>query len=177
VPVAEPDPEALSASGSVPSPASNSGPPALNAAFLVIALGRMIRDDVDGHLREHALSMRHLSALGHLSGQPGLSYSELARRAGITPQSMQATLQQLEGLHAVERRTVAGRGRTARLHVTDTGTELLRQGQRVIEAAEEQLIADLPAEQRPAFTAMLATVFTSALRRRSGSDAADREPG
>jgi hypothetical protein len=47
----------------------------------------------------------------------------------------------------------------------------------VIEAAEEQLIADLPAEQLSAFTAMLATVFTSALRRRSGSDAADREPG
>jgi DNA-binding MarR family transcriptional regulator len=141
-------------------------PPPLNAAFLLISLGRMVREDVDDALRPLGLSMRHLSALGHLSHQPGMSYSELARRAGITPQSMQATLQQLEQLQAVERRTVAGRGRTARLHVTEIGRDLLRQGQGVIQTAEGALLADVPADQQGAFSAGLASAFAAAIRRR-----------
>jgi DNA-binding MarR family transcriptional regulator len=146
---------------------SDPPPPPLNAAFLLISLGRMLREDVDEALRPLALSMRHLSALGHLSRQPGLSYSELARRAGITPQSMQATLQQLEQLQAVERLTIAGRGRTARLHVTPTGLDLLRQGRQVIQDAEEDLLTGIPVEQRGPFTAVLASAFTAALRRRA----------
>jgi DNA-binding MarR family transcriptional regulator len=146
---------------------SDPPPPPLNAAFLLISLGRMLREDVDEALRPLALSMRHLSALGHLSRQPGLSYSELARRAGITPQSMQATLQQLEQLQAVERLTVAGRGRTAQLHVTPTGLDLLRQGRQVIQDAEEDLLNGIPVEQRGPFTAVLASAFTAALRRRA----------
>jgi DNA-binding MarR family transcriptional regulator len=145
----------------------DSPPPPLNAAFLLINLGRTLREDVDDALRPLDLSMRHLSALGHLSRQPGLSYSELARRAGITPQSMQATLRQLEQLQAVERVTVAGRGRTAQLHVTPTGLDLLRKGRQVIEDAEETLLAGIPAEQQATFTAALASAFTAALRRRA----------
>jgi DNA-binding MarR family transcriptional regulator len=141
-------------------------PPPLNAAFLLISLGRMVREEVDEGLRPLDLSMRHLSALGHLSRQPGLSYSELARRAGITPQSMQATLRQLEQLQAVERRTTAGRGRTARLHVSPVGLDLIRQGQQVIQAVEDRLLADLPADQRAAFTLALASTFAATLRRR-----------
>jgi DNA-binding MarR family transcriptional regulator len=79
---------------------------------------------------------------------------------------MQATLQQLEQLEAVERLTVAGRGRTARLHVTPTGLELLRQGRQVIQDAEGNLLAEIPAEQQDAFTAVLASAFAAALRRR-----------
>lgn len=159
---------------SVPEPVvggSSGPPPALNAAFLLISLGRMLREDVDAQLRPLALSLRHLSALGHLSRQPGLSYSELARRAGITPQSMQATLSQLEQVQAVERRTVPGRGRTARLHVTGTGRELLGQGQQLIESTEERLLAAVPVDQRPGFVAGLAAVFAAEVRRRSASDA------
>ena len=147
--------------------APGSGPPPLNAAFLLIGLGRMLRHEVDADLRPLALSMRHLSALGHLSRQPGLSYSELARRAGITPQSMQATLRQLEQLQAVERRTVAGRGRTARLHVTPIGLDLLEQGQQVIRAAEELLMSDIPAEKQREFTTLLGTAFLAAVRRKA----------
>lgn len=57
-----------------------------------------------------------------------MSYSELGRRAGIAAQSAQATVRQLEERGAVERRTDPGRGRTAELHVTETGQELLRAG-------------------------------------------------
>lgn len=109
-------------------PAGQPSEPA-SPAFLLISLGRLVREEVETDLRDYGLSLRHLSALGHLSHEPGLSYSELGRRAGIAAQSMQATLRQLEELGAVERRNIAGRGRKAQLHVTSVGARLLRLGQ------------------------------------------------
>ena len=106
-----------------------------NAAFLLIAVGRMTRERVDEGLVELGLALRHVSALGHLAREAGLSYSELARRAGITVQSMQATLHQLEQVNAIERRTLPGRGRRAQLQVTHSGRKLLAQAWVVMNAA------------------------------------------
>jgi DNA-binding MarR family transcriptional regulator len=119
-------------------------PPPLNAAFLIMTLGRRIRDRVDRDLRAHGISLRHLSALGHLYREPGISYSELARRAHVTPQSMMATLRALEDSGAVERSSDPGRGRTATLHVTAEGHRLREFGRGVIAAAEADLLAHIP---------------------------------
>lgn len=113
----------------------------------------------------HGLTLRHLSALGHLSRQPGLSYSKLGRRAGVTAQSMQATLRQLEHLGAVERRTLAGRGRTAELHVTAAGAELLGRGLDLMRAADARVLDGVPADHRDALTALLLDAFVDATRR------------
>jgi DNA-binding MarR family transcriptional regulator len=141
-------------------------PPPPSAAFLIMGLGRLVRDDVDEVLGGHGLSVRHLSALGHLSGEPGLSYSELGRRAGVTAQSMQATLRQLEDRGAVERRTAPGRGRTAELHVTAAGADLLALGRRVMAQADERLLAGVPAERHAELVEVLLAAFAGAARRR-----------
>ena len=137
------------------------GPPGEppNAAFLLIALGRAVRTQAEAGLRELGLSLRHLSALGHLQRQPGLSYSELARRARITVQSMQATLSQLEDLHAIERRTASGRGRTAQLHLTASGRELLAHAQCVLQAADRELAARLGPDDHRALSGLLLRAF------------------
>ena len=69
--------------------------------------------------------MRHFSALGHLAHQPGLSYSELARRDGITTQSMQSTLLQLQEMGAVERLYRSGARPDRRPAGHRSGQELL----------------------------------------------------
>jgi DNA-binding MarR family transcriptional regulator len=69
---------------------------ARHIAVLLLALGRIVREEVERALDVQGLSLRHLSALGHLSREPGLSCSALGRRAGVTAQSMQATVRQLE---------------------------------------------------------------------------------
>jgi DNA-binding MarR family transcriptional regulator len=137
------------------------GPPGEppNAAFLLIALGRTMREQAETGLREIGLSLRHLSALGHLGRQPGLSYSELARRARITVQSMQATLGQLEDLHAIERRTAPGRGRTAQLHLTTTGRELLSRAQDVLRAADRRLATELGPDDHRILSELLLRAF------------------
>jgi DNA-binding MarR family transcriptional regulator len=142
---------------------ARSGPPAANAAFLIMALGRRTRDQVDAGLRALGLTYRHFSALGHLAGQPGLSYSELGRRAGVTAQSMQATVNRLERDGAVERVTDPGRGRISQLRVTPRGHQLLRAGAAVVSEAEAELLAVLEPEQRRAFTGSLFTVFRAGL--------------
>lgn len=136
-----------------------------SAAFLLLGLGRLVRERVDAGLRDHALALRHLSALGHLSHQPGLSYSELARRAGVTVQSMQATLGELEARGAVERRTPAGRGRRADLRVTRAGATLLRRGRRVVDDTDDDLLGPLGPERRAVLAELLAQATTAALGR------------
>jgi DNA-binding MarR family transcriptional regulator len=118
----------------------------LSPTIMIMTLGRRLRERVDGELRGQGLSLRHVSALGHLASSPGLSYSELARRAGVTAQSMQATLNQLEEIGAVERRTVPGRGRTAVLHITDRGAEVLGESRAVIASADARLAESVGAE-------------------------------
>ncbi|GAA3541351.1 MarR family winged helix-turn-helix transcriptional regulator [Kribbella ginsengisoli] len=122
---------------------ASEGPPAgaaTSPAWLLMMLGRQLREQAEAELREQGLSMRYFSALGHLAHQPGLSYSELARRDGITTQSMQATLRRLQDLGAVELLTEPGRGRTADLQVTEAGQVLLEKGRAVLRAADRRLL-------------------------------------
>lgn len=138
-------------------------PPTPDIAFLTMAVGRRVRAKVDAALDQHGLTYRHLSALGHLAGNPDLSYAELARRGGVTTQSMQATLAQLQQRGAVEQRNPAKRGLRAQLRLTPTGTDLLRLGAAALDSVEEQLVATLSAEQRTHTAAGLFAVFTALL--------------
>jgi DNA-binding MarR family transcriptional regulator len=99
--------------------------------------------------------MRHLSALAHLVRRPGASYSELARRTGITVQSVQATVRRLEELGAVERRSEPGRGRVAELHVTPAGRRLLAKAEKAVAEVEQVMLASLPRPERALFTRTL----------------------
>ena len=145
-------------------PSVGSDAPAPGVAFAIMALSRRLRTEIERDLAAAGLTMRHLSALGHLGREPGLSYSELARRAGITVQSMQATLGQLEALGAVERRTPPGRGRTAALHLTDIGGQLRATGVETIDRAERRLLAELPDRDASTLGELLVRLFRGAGR-------------
>jgi DNA-binding MarR family transcriptional regulator len=127
----------------------------VNLAFLLMAAGRRIRERVEDELRADGVTMRHVSALGHLRREPGLSYSELARRVGITVQSMQATLTALEDAGAVERHG-GGRGRAVTLTITPRGEQLLAAATDAFDRADRDLAALLPPQAAQDLTALLA---------------------
>ncbi|NYJ73868.1 MarR family winged helix-turn-helix transcriptional regulator [Allobranchiibius huperziae] len=129
-----------------------------NAAFLLIAIGRMTRERAERELESLGLALRYVSALGHLAREPGLSYSELARRAGITTQSMQTTLHHLEQRAAIERRTPPGRGRRAELQLTSNGQALLAQARAVMEAIDHDFGEVLGEGSHATLTALLAQI-------------------
>jgi DNA-binding MarR family transcriptional regulator len=112
---------------------TDAGPPApdgpgaglvTSATMLLIGAGRLAQRRLDAALAEHGLTLRHVGALGHLARSPDLSYSDLARRAGVTVQSMHATIATL-----IERGAITtadtGRGQRAQLRLTEHGTALL----------------------------------------------------
>lgn len=124
------------------------GPPATSPAVLLVALGRQVEARLEGALGPAGLSLRLLGALGHLARQPGLSYTELASRARVTPQSMHATVAALIETGAVTP-AGTGRGRRARLEVTPHGRRLLTAGQEVVAAVDAELreLGPLPTDR------------------------------
>ena len=130
------------------------GQPPISPALLLMMLGGQLRQRTEAELRRQGLSMRHFSALGHLAHQPGLSYSELARRDGITAQSMQSTLLQLQDIGAVERLTAPGRGRSADLHVTAAGHALLNRCRAVLNGVDQNLREALGADNTSQLAAL-----------------------
>jgi DNA-binding MarR family transcriptional regulator len=139
-----------------PAAPSSGGPPAIATSLtaLVIGAGRRVQRQLDERLAVDGLSMRHLGALGHLAHQPDLSYSDLGRRAGVTSQSMHATVRQLEDLGAV-RREHAGQGHRARLEVTPHGRELLERARAAVERLDAEWFADRAPQDRELLRAAL----------------------
>ena len=127
--------------------------------MLMVVAGRELQRRVDSALGGIGLTMRHFGALGHVARNPEVSYSDLARRAGITTQSMRATVLMLEEQGAV-RRTLAGHGHPARLDLTDHGRELLAKARAVISGLDEELRAQLEPGQDDALRAALARTLT-----------------
>lgn len=149
-------------------PSEPAGPPSplvASPVMLLVLLGRAAREQLDRELAAAGLSLRHLGALGHLRRSPGLSYSELGRRAGVTAQSMQATVAQLEAGGLVARTALPGRGRAADLQVTAAGVAALQQAERAVAGVEERLLADVAVEELAALTATLWRLAHSALPR------------
>lgn len=110
-----------------------------STTMLLIGAGRGAQRRLEDALSEHGLTLRHLGAMGHLARSPGLSYSDLARRARITPQSMHATMVQLTELGAV---TTETRGRAAHPQLTEHGHHLLAVAAEVAAACDAELGAD-----------------------------------
>lgn len=110
--------------------------------MLLVALGSKLRDVLDDELAAAGITLRHLGPLGHLAASPDLSTSDLARRARVTPQSMRATVDQLERIGAVEHRR-HGQGRASQLVVTEVGTSLLERARQIVAGVDEALLADV----------------------------------
>ena len=118
-----------------------------SAVMQLILTGRALQSRVETELAELGLTLRHVGALGHLAHRPDLSYSDLARRAGVTAPSMLATVRTLEELGAV-RRNILGAGHPARLEVTRSGRKLLDRVKIVVGRVEQELVGDLTDPQR-----------------------------
>jgi DNA-binding MarR family transcriptional regulator len=130
---------------------------ASSTVLLTVGVGRLLERRLEEELAGLGLTLRHFGALGHLARRPELSYSDLARRAGVTPQSMHATVRGLEERGAV-RRTLPGHGHRARLEVTDRGRELLDAVRAAAGRLDEEVLGGLGDEQRAALRDALLTL-------------------
>jgi DNA-binding MarR family transcriptional regulator len=109
---------------------------ALNAA-MTAALG-----DFGATLPQYAV-------LTALAEEPGLSNADLARRAFVTPQTMNQVLRELEQRGWVSRHPHPGHGRILQAELTADGRRTLIACHQAVDAVEGRMLAGLgPAERQ-----------------------------
>ena len=107
-----------------------------------------LRTAMDETLRPLDLTVPQYACLELLGQDPGLSNSELARRAFVTRQSMNLVLRRLQERGLLTRPNQAPYGRALPSELTQDGLDILRQASIAVRAVEKQLFAPLAPEQQ-----------------------------
>jgi DNA-binding MarR family transcriptional regulator len=120
------------------SSAERPGPPNPSTSVLLLALARRVETELTAELAPLGLTVARLGLLGHVSAAPGASFSELARRSGISVQSVHAAVKALVAGGLV--RDGTGRaGAASRIEVTEEGTRLLRSAKAAVALVDDRL--------------------------------------
>lgn len=115
-------------------------------SYLVGRLDRLLRARLGVALEPHKLTLAEYTTLSVLAARGGLSNAQLARRALITPQSMNEVLARLETRKLVRRKAGEGRARPAEL--TAAGVKLLRAADWSVDAVEDAMLDGVPVRDR-----------------------------
>lgn len=108
----------------------------------LIIQARLVETTVEGRLQDLDLSIRRFGLLGHLRATPGISFSELARRAGIKVQSLQPIIQTMMGLGFVNTVGGVGQGRAAVLELTSEGKDAFDRAVEALAEVDGEVFAD-----------------------------------
>ncbi|MFI9561005.1 MarR family winged helix-turn-helix transcriptional regulator [Nonomuraea endophytica] len=116
---------------------------------------------MDEVLRPLGLTVAQYACLELLGRHPGLSNSELARRAFVTRQSMNLVLRRLQDRGLLTRPEHAAHGRALPTELTRTGQSTLREASVAVRAVERQLFSPLSQAQQLRLREDLATLATA----------------
>ncbi|PBI91877.1 hypothetical protein BKP42_52960 [Rhodococcus erythropolis] len=97
----------------------------VSPTMVMILQARALEAKVEAGLRSIDLSLRRLGLMGHLQREPGISFSALARRAGIKVQSLHPIVDAMIADGYANAEGGVGQGRAAIIRLTDRGVEAL----------------------------------------------------
>ena len=120
----------------------------LSVGYVLKQVHASLRNAMDETLRPLDLTVPQYACLELLGQDPGLSNSELARRAFVTRQSMNLVLRRLQERGLLTRPDQAPHGRALPSELTQDGLDILRQASIAVRAVEKQLFAPLAPEQQ-----------------------------
>ncbi|WP_194905382.1 MarR family winged helix-turn-helix transcriptional regulator [Catenulispora rubra] len=106
-------------------------------------------------LHDQGVTLSQFAVLTALDDEPGLSNAELARRAFITPQSMNENLRELEARTWIRRSPHPVHRRILRIELTEEGRATLQACDAAVTVIEQQMLAGLDAGQRRELAAAL----------------------
>ncbi|WP_225727304.1 MULTISPECIES: MarR family winged helix-turn-helix transcriptional regulator [unclassified Nocardia] len=134
----------------------NTVPPVTSPSIVVLTLAHRVEAELGAALAPLDLTVARLGLLGHISGVPGASFSDLARMSGITVQSVHTAVKALARAGFVRDRT-ARAGAASAIELTPAGRRLLRAAQDAVSTVDERLFgADADPIQRKLGAAILA---------------------
>lgn len=111
--------------------------------YLVKRAETACRTGLEACLPELGLTPSQYTGLSLLAANPEQSSAELARRVGVSPQSMSEIISALERKQLVVRAEDPEWRRVLKIQLTDTGREILDRSTHVVDALEAQLLAGL----------------------------------
>ncbi|WP_280266779.1 MarR family winged helix-turn-helix transcriptional regulator [Nocardia wallacei] len=115
-----------------------SAPPVTSASILVLTLARKVEAELGTALAPLDLTVGRLGLLGHISGVPGASFSELARMSSISVQSVHTAVKALVKAGLVRDRT-ARAGSASTIELTPKGARLLQSARQVVAEVDGKL--------------------------------------
>lgn len=118
---------------------------------LVYAIGRVnqgVRRELQRRLARLALSVAEYTTLSVLLARPGLSNAQLARRALMTPQSMNEVVAALERRGLVVRTVDPAHARILRTELTPRGARLLDEAEPAVAEMQEAMLAGVEPADR-----------------------------
>lgn len=117
--------------------------PRFSPVIALLAVSASWEARLAAELRGLGISTRKFGLLGHIGAEPGISFSELARRSRITVQSAHAAVHALvdDGLVAD---ATAQAGAASDLSVTERGAQVLRDAQDRLERLDDALSQSHP---------------------------------
>jgi DNA-binding MarR family transcriptional regulator len=129
-------------------PHEDSGTPTL--LYLVGRMDRVVRRHINEAIKDRGLSVNQYTTLSVLDRRSGLSNAQLARRALVSPQSMNEVLLTLERRGLVRRRAHPEHGRILQTRLTAKGRRLLAACDAEVREVEERMVGDLSAGEQAA---------------------------
>ena len=114
-----------------------------------------LRLAIDAALRPIELTTPQYAVLDALGQAAGLSGAELARRAFVTPQTMNAIVVTLERAGLVARQPHATHGRVLQAYLTPLGERRLRAAGQAVLDIQEDMLAGLGTAERAHLTELL----------------------
>jgi DNA-binding MarR family transcriptional regulator len=118
--------------------------------YLVGRIDRVVRRAIGTVLKARGLSVNQYTTLSVLDRRSGLSNAQLARRALVSPQSMNEVLLTLEDRGLVRRRAHPEHGRILQARLTAKGRSLLARCDAEVHEVEARMVSDLGDEDRTA---------------------------
>jgi len=125
--------------------------------YLIKELYHLLRARIESRMRAAGipLSFPHAQVIHELMHEPGLSSAQLARRCGVTPQSMNGLVASLEEHGAIERRVHPENARVMQCFPRPDRLGHFERGRLVANGVIQRMLAALPAEERSQFKATL----------------------
>jgi DNA-binding MarR family transcriptional regulator len=129
------------------------------SGYLVKRAQSLINVSLEEIVSKHGLGIPHYVVLILLAETPGLPNAELARKAFVTPQSMNEVLQQLEASGLVERQPSPSNARILNAQLTQTGQKKWQSVNEDVVDLEERLLLGLSREEVRALNRSLETII------------------
>jgi DNA-binding MarR family transcriptional regulator len=134
--------------------------PSARTSYLAWQAAHVLGARVEKALRPLDLSLAQHAALQHIAWTPDISSAEIARRTGITPQSMGAAVNALVERGLLVRREHPSNRRTVLLGATESGEELARNARAAVDQVDTESLAALTPDERASLHGLLLRILS-----------------